>query len=175
MTRTFRREIIREKNLRFDESLWIGEDHAFVFAYTMHVKRIVSIEQVLYHYSRDNRNSLSQRNREYLPDQLLRVSAQMQEALQKADFPAPVRRYYLQTVSWSHYRSVYSACKELRKFDLLAAERRAEIREICIFYSGAGIRPKGLRTWLIALPVLGKMSRVIDEVSGHSEYCRKLI
>ena len=40
MTRSFRRRIIQEQNLRFREELQIGEDHAFIFAYTMYVKRM---------------------------------------------------------------------------------------------------------------------------------------
>lgn len=175
MTRTFRREIIRSKNLRFDETLLIGEDQTFIFAYTMYIKRMAAIDRVLYHYARENSDSLSRRSRTYLAEQLLRVSRLMQEALRQSDFPEPVHRVYRETVAWSHYRSVYSACKELRKFDLPDAERRAGIREICTTYRNAGIRPRGVRTWLIALPVLGKMSRVIDKASGHSECFRKLI
>lgn len=175
MTRSFRREIIHAQNLRFDEALWVGEDQAFIFAYTMHVKQMASIEKVLYHYSRENSNSLSRRNRTYLTDQLIRMTSLMQESLRQADFCEPVHRVYREIVSWSHYRCAYSACKELRKFGYSDTERRNEIRQICINFCGAGIAPTGFRTWLIALPVIGKMSRIIDELSGHSEYCRKLV
>ena len=74
-TKLFRREIIRTKNLRFDETLLIGEDQAFIFAYTMYVKRMAAIDRVLYHYARENSDSLSRRSRPYLTGQLLRVSA----------------------------------------------------------------------------------------------------
>ena len=175
MNRSFRREIIRERNLRFDEKLWVGEDQVFVFAYTMYVRRMASIERVLYHYARENRNSLSQRSRTYLTEQLLQVSDLMREAVQQSDYPGPVRRIYEEIVSWSHYRSAYSACKELRKFGLTDAERKIRVRRICAAFCGTGMAPSGFRSWLIALPVIGNMSGLIDWLSGHSEYCRKLL
>lgn len=175
MTRSFRREIIHAYNLRFDETLLVGEDQAFIFAYTVHIKRMASIENVLYHYSRENRNSLSQRNRAYLTEQLLQVSTLMQGALHKADFPDQVRRVYQEIVSWSHYRSAYSACKELQKFNLSSVDRRARIRKTCVRYCGTGIKPAGFQTWLIALPVVCRMSRAIDWLSRRSEYCRRLV
>lgn len=173
MTRAFRGEIIRANNLHFDETLLIGEDQTFIFAYTMHVKRMTAMDKVLYHYAVGNSDSLSRRSRPYLTGQLLRVSALMQQALDASDFPAPVRRIYQETIAWSHYRGAYSACKELRKFDLSDAERRKQIRGICKRFSGAGIAPIGLQSRLIALPVLGKMSWVIDGLSRYRESSRK--
>lgn len=175
MTRTFRRDIILSNNLRFDEALSIGEDQAFIFAYTMHVKRLASINRVLYHYSRDNGGSLSRRSRDYLTEQLLRVSQLMQTALRNSGHPEPVARIYRETIAWSHYRGVYSACKELRKFGYSSRHRRARIRRICDSFCRADIPPLGLRTWLIALPVLGRLSPLIDHLTRHSKYYKKLL
>lgn len=171
-TKLFRRAIIRERNLRFDEALLIGEDQVFIFAYTMYVKRMASIENVLYHYARENSDSLSRKNRPYLTEQLLRVSMRMQKALDQAVFPEPVRRNYQETVAWSHYRSAYSSCKELLKFALPAPERRKQIRQICDSYGKAGIVPADFRTKLIALPVNRKMTWVIDGLSRYRERTR---
>lgn len=173
MTRTFRGEIIRTEHLRFDEVLCVGEDHAFIFAYTMYVKRMAAIDRVLYKYSWENCYSLTRRKRVYLTEQLLRVSSLSQESLRRSGCPERVRRVYRETAAWSHYRSAYSACKELRKFDLSDAERRKQIRGICKRFSGAGIAPIGLQSRLIALPVIGKMSWVIDGLSRYRESSRK--
>ena len=173
MTRTFRGEIIRTEHLRFDEALCVGEDHAFIFAYTMYVKRMAAIDRVLYKYSWENGYSLTRRKRVYLTEQLLRVSSLSQESLRRSGCPERVRRVYRETAAWSHYRSAYSACKELRKFDLSDAERRKQIRGICKRFSGAGIAPIGLQSRLIALPVIGKMSWVIDGLSRYRESSRK--
>lgn len=173
MTRTFRGEIIRANNLRFDETLLIGEDQTFIFAYTMYVKRMAAMDKVLYHYAVGNSDSLSRRSRTYLADQLLRVSLRMREALEQTDFPKPVRRNYQETIAWSHYRGAYSACKELLKFDLTAPERRKQIRQICGDFGKAGIATKDFRTGLIAWPVNSKMSLVIDGLSRYRESSRK--
>lgn len=175
MTRTFRREIIRREMLRFEEALSVGEDHTFIFAYTMHVKSMVSIGEVLYRYSGENAQSLSRRSRRNLTEQMLLVSRLMRQTLEKTDYPEQIRRIYRETVSWSHYRSAYSSCKELRKFGFSVRERRSRIREICKDYCAAGISPSGIRTWLIALPVLGRMSWVLDGLTSRSEFCRRLI
>lgn len=172
-SKLFRRNIILENNLRFDENLLIGEDQAFIFAYTMHIKRIASIENVLYHYAIENRNSLSQKPRPYLTEQLLRMNLLMQDALNRSGHSGQVRQIYQEAVSWSHYRSAYSACKELNKFNLTPSERRVRIRQICSSFSKAGIPLVGLRTRVIALPVIVKMSRVIDGMSHYRENHRK--
>lgn len=173
MTKTFRRSILLRHGLRFDESLRIGEDHAFVFAYTVYVRRMISVENVIYNYSRENSNSLSRCSRPNLAEQLLRVSELMRETLRTAELPGAARRFYIKTVSWFHYHSAYSACKELRKFISSASDRRAEIRRICDLYASANIRPAGLHSHIIALPVRFRMSRLIDAMSAQREFYRK--
>lgn len=174
-TRTFRREIIQNQNLRFNENLQIGEDQAFIFAYTMHVKRMASIEKVLYNYSREISDSLSQKPRSYLTEQILLGNALMCNALENSTFPDPVRQIYRETIAWAHYRSAYSACKELLKFDYSPADRKVRIRQICDDFCKAGIKPTGFRTWLIALPVIGRMSWLIDGLSRYREYRRRQV
>ena len=175
MTKSFRREIIRRYDLRFDEALQIGEDQAFIFAYTMHIKRMASIENVLYRYGVEREESLSRKKRPYLTGQLLRANMLMHDALDRSGYSGRVRRIYRKTVAWTHYRSAYSSCKELLKFDLTDRERRIRIRQICESYRSAGIAPSGLHTWLIALPVLGKMSRLLDLMACCREHQRNKI
>lgn len=175
MTRTFRRDIIEKSGVRFDEGLLVGEDYAFVFTYTMHIKRMASVENVIYHYAIENVNSLSQRKRDYLADQLLHVSRLIRNALAQNDCSRSVRLIYRDAVAWVHYRSAYSACKELWKFDFSGAERRKRIRKVCEDFSKEKVIPAGLWSWLIALPILGRMSRMIDSMAVHSEYYRKVI
>ena len=175
MTKSFRREIIRRHGLRFDEALQIGEDQLFIFAYTMHIKRMASIKNVLYRYGVESRESLSQKKRPYLTQQLLRVNMLMQNALDRSGHCGKVRRIYRETVAWTHYRSAYSACRELLKFDLAEGERRNRICQICESYRSAGISPAGLNCWVIALPVLGKMTWLMDLLVCRREHQRKKI
>lgn len=56
----FQREIIEEHNIRFDETISIGEDFRFLLQYikAADIKEIVKYNYPLYHYSRDNQGSL---------------------------------------------------------------------------------------------------------------------
>ena len=48
--KAFRRNIIRDNYVRFNEGLSIGEDEVFCLAYALHVKSLKTINVPLYHY-----------------------------------------------------------------------------------------------------------------------------
>ena len=56
----FRTELVREHNIRFDESISIGEDTRFVLDYIKkaNIQEITLINRTLYHYMRDQAGSL---------------------------------------------------------------------------------------------------------------------
>lgn len=56
----FQREIIVNYNIHFDETISIGEDFRFLLQYIKvgNIKKIIKYNYPLYHYSRDNQNSL---------------------------------------------------------------------------------------------------------------------
>lgn len=160
--RTFKRELIQKHSLRFKTNLAVGEDQEFIFAYAMHMSSLVSSSATLYNVVLENSESLSRKRRDYLVEQLLEVNFDMFDALEKAAFTDDVRQIYRGSVVWVHYRSVYSACKELLKYDLTSKERRYRIKEICRIYNAKRIKPRGLKCRIIAFPVIHKMSRIID-------------
>lgn len=47
----YKTQIIKENNLRFNESLTINEDHIFVFQYFLHIKSIYVTDTAGYHYT----------------------------------------------------------------------------------------------------------------------------
>ena len=54
--KAFKRQIISEHNLIFDEKIHMGEDYLFVLTYLHYIKhQICWFEQKLYNYNRDNR------------------------------------------------------------------------------------------------------------------------
>jgi len=59
----FRADIVREKGVRFDESISIGEDLRFILDYIRlgDVQSVTLIDQPLYHYMRDQAGSLMYR------------------------------------------------------------------------------------------------------------------
>jgi glycosyltransferase involved in cell wall biosynthesis len=54
----FRARLIREANLRFDNSLRMCEDLLFVVEYALHCRCGIGIDEYLYFYHHDNRNSI---------------------------------------------------------------------------------------------------------------------
>ena len=165
MSKVFRRDLIRAHELKFDESLSIGEDQLFVFKYTMHVKKMASISDVLYCLVSENQESLSRKRRDYLAEQLLQVNCGMLEALDVALRSGGARKIRYNTVCWVHYRSAYSTCKELLKFDLTARERRRIIRQICAMYTIDEMKPRSLSIWIIAFPIIHRLSLVIEAMT----------
>ena len=152
-SKAFKRHIIEQYNMRFANDLAIGEDQAFIFTYAMHIRSIGSIEDHLYNVDVSDGNSLSRKARPYLTEQLMEVNRRMYAAYQAVPHAPEAAKHYEAALSWMTYRSVYSSCKELLKFDLSAKQRRQEIRKICKLYRAEHVRPVGWKCRIIALPV----------------------
>lgn len=152
-SKAFKRQIIEQHNIRFANDLAIGEDQAFIFTYAMHIRSIGSIEDHLYNVDVSDGNSLSRKARPYLTEQLMEVNRRMYAAYQAVPHAPEAAKHYETALSWMTYRSVYSSCKELLKFDLSAKQRRQEIRKICKLYRAEHVRPVGWKCRIIALPV----------------------
>ena len=152
-SKAFKRQIIERDNIRFSNDLAIGEDQAFIFTYAMHIRSIGSIEDHLYNVDVSDGNSLSRKARTYLTEQLMEVNRRMYAAYQAVPHAPEAAKHYEAALSWMTYRSVYSSCKELLKFDLSAKQRRQEIRKICKLYRAEHVRPVGWKCRIIALPV----------------------
>ena len=152
-SKAFKRHIIEQYNMCFANDLAIGEDQAFIFTYAMHIRSIGSIEDHLYNVDVSDGNSLSRKARPYLTEQLMEVNRRMYAVYQAVPHAPEAAKHYETALSWMTYRSVYSSCKELLKFDLSAKQRRQEIRKICKLYRAEHVRPVGWKCRIIALPV----------------------
>lgn len=161
-SKVFKREIIRQHGLRFDNDLSIGEDQLFIFGYAMHINSVASIDDVLYNEDISDGSSLSRKRRDYLTSQLMEVNRRMEDALRGTEHSAQARKTYEAALAWMSYRSAYSCCKELLKYDYTGKQRRREIRNICKLYRGEDIRPRDPKCRVIALPVRLGMSGVVD-------------
>lgn len=161
-SKVFKRQIIEQHNIRFANDLAIGEDQTFIFTYSLHIRAIASIEARLYNVDVSNGNSLSRKARPYLTEQLMEVNRRMYAAYRATEHSPEAAKHYEAALSWMTYRSVYSSCKELLKFDFSVKRRRQEIREICELYRAERIKPFGWKCHLIALPVQLGWSWAID-------------
>lgn len=163
-SKAFKRQIIERNNIRFSNDLAIGEDQAFIFTYAMHIRSIGSIGDHLYNVDVSDGNSLSRKARPYLTEQLMEVNRRMYAAYRVSEHSPEAARYYEVALSWMTYRSAYSCCKELLKFDFSVKQRRQEIRKICKLYCAEEIKPVGWKCRIIALPVQLGWSWAIDRL-----------
>lgn len=161
-SKAFKREIIRQHGLRFDNDLSIGEDQLFVFGYAMHINSVISINDFLYNEDISDGSSLSRKRRDYLTAQLMEGNRRMADSLRTSEHSEQARKTYEAALAWMSYRSAYSCCKELLKYDYTGKRRRQEIRKICKLYRDEKIRPRDRKCRVIALPVRLGMSSVVD-------------
>lgn len=164
LSKAFKRQIIERDNIRFSNDLAIGEDQAFIFTYAMHIRSIGSIENHLYNVDVSDGNSLSRKARPYLTEQLMEVNRRMYAAYRVSEHSPEAARYYEVALSWMTYRSAYSCCKELLKFDFSVKQRRQEIQKICKLYRAEEIKPVGWKCRIIAMPVQLGWSWAIDRL-----------
>ena len=163
-SKVFKKQIIEQYNMRFGSDLAIGEDQAFIFTYAMHIRSIGSIEDHLYNVDVSDGNSLSRKARPYLTEQLMEVNRRMYAAYQAVPHAPEAAKHYEAALSWMTYRSAYSCCKELLKFNYSAKQRRQEIRKICKLYLAEEIKPVGWKCRIIAMPVQLGWSWAIDRL-----------
>ena len=86
----------------------------------------------------------------------------MYAACRAAEHSPEVARCYEAALSWMTYRSAYSSCKELLKFEYSAKQRRQEIRRICKLYRAEKVRPVGWKCRGIALPIQLSWAFMLD-------------
>ena len=165
--KAFQRTVIERFHLRFEDRLHIGEDQLFIFEYAMHIKSLASVEETLYFVDISDQGSLSRKARPYLTEQLMEVNRRMYAAYRAAEHSPEAARYYEAALSWVTYRSAYSSCKELLKFEYSVKQRRQKIRRICKLYRAEKIRPVGWKCRVIALPVQLSWAFTLDVLTRY--------
>ncbi len=164
-TKAFRRELIEEHHLRFDERLDIGEDKVFAFAFAIFSKRIDSITAPLYCLSEDDPSSLSRKKRDTLCESILLEHRLMDNILKNSDISNDCKKYYQNALNYSFYRSAYTAVGELQKYDLSGKERRIKAKDILTAFSReTEFRAKELSCRCIAFPVNKRKAAFVDFV-----------
>lgn len=163
--KAFKTSILVSKGFQFSPNLAIGEDQLFLFTYAMHIRSIASTEKVGYFVDVSNEDSLSRKRREYLTPQLMEVNRKMYQAFGSVEHSPEAARNYKAALAWVAYRSAYSCCKELLKFEYTAKQRRQEIRRICKLYCDEGIEAIGFRCRIMSMPIRYRLAGLVDEMT----------
>lgn len=161
-TKVYLNKCIKERKLKFSDTLYIGEDQLFIVSYALGVKSFLTSSEILYNVSLLNGDSLSRKVRPDLTEQLISGHRELFKALYNAGVKDEYRERFNSAITYSFYRSAYSASKETFKLGLNKKEQRKLIKSICEEFSGEKIKPVGLKCKILSLPVRLKEGFVIQ-------------
>lgn len=155
----YRREIIEKTGLRFYEELSMGEDLTFVFTFLLSADKIERIDSRIYFADVTNKESLSRRYREKLPEQKILVYEKMLNALEKSNIKGESVK---NSLAWLHYRNAYSVVNDLTKSNLGFLERRKKLLTMCNLFNSKKVAPVGLKCKIISIPIKFKFVTMVD-------------
>ncbi len=155
----YRREIIERTGLRFYEELSMGEDLTFVFTFLLSADKFERVNSRIYFADVSNKESLSRRYREKLPEQKILVYEKMLNALEKSNIKGESVKGSL---AWLHYRNAYSVVNDLTKSDLGFWERRKKLLTMCSLFNSKMVAPVGLKCKIISIPIKLKLVTMVD-------------
>lgn len=160
--KVFLKRIIEENKIRFIEDIHICEDVAFIFHYIIHTHILSFIDSVLYYVDESSNDSLSRKKRDYLCDNVIGAYREMNDSLDSAYLDRNSFVAYRKMLSRAYYRSAYACFNEVYKYLIDKNSINLEISKICEKYKNNYIKPYGIVTTAISLPVLWKITPVIN-------------
>lgn len=163
-TKVFLKSRIDALGLRFPTDIYIGEDQLFVTVYTLGIKSFCTSSEILYNTSLLNEDSLSRKKRDDLTEQIISGHRAMFCAIDNADIPEDARNKFKTAVTYSFYRSAYSASKEILKYDVSNKEKRKRIRNVLKSFCDENISVVGIKCLILATPVKLKLSFLIEKI-----------
>lgn len=132
----FKRSIIAEHDLRFEESLYSSEDFNFSLAYSMACRTIDTYPDQLYYNDLSNQESLSRKARHDLTEQLVRGFHYAAATIQSAERSEREKQMLLTELDYLYAKCSCTCIAENFKFGRRGYFRnRTVFREICSCFS----------------------------------------
>lgn len=162
-TKAFRRDIIQVNQIRFEESLDIGEDKVFSFAYAVCITNVCCIPDILYRLYMDRSESLSRKTRNDLLASVLLEHDVLLDILGKANLAKQDKTVYNKAVQYSFYRSAYTVCrKEQARCHTNYQKNESAIRVLRMYSMKKRFQPTGAECFLVALPIRKRWKRIVN-------------
>lgn len=159
--KVFVRRIVNENHIRFNTLISVGEDSAFVFQYVLHIDTLLSYSRILYYVDESAEDSLSRKARKNLCDDLIVSYKEVENHLHNMAVNDEYKRIFLKTLSRAYYRSAYSCFLEVGRWNCSNVEKKEEIVNVCLKYRKNRIKPVGIASILLSIPVLWKLTNVV--------------
>ena len=129
--KAYRKKLLDKNNLRFCESIEIGEDWSFNVSYACNVHTFVGSRQPLYCVCEDRADSLSRKPREDLDEQLHRAIRYAEDQIENSALSAALQAELKAAVSFFELSMVYTKAKNLQRKGVGVLQRYQAICEFC--------------------------------------------
>ena len=159
--KVFKRKTVIDNKIKFNQIISVGEDSAFVFQYILHVESFQTCKPVLYYVDESAEGSLSRKKRNNLCDDLILSYKDIEKHLLDISLTDTPKKAYYSILSRAYYRSAYSCFLEISRFEYDRQKVNNEIKKVCEAYRNGNIKPIGIETRVIAVPVLWKLTFLI--------------
>ena len=112
VNKCMKNEIIQRENIRFVESIHIGEDFVFCMEYAMFCSQIDIEPKILYRYDVSDQNSLSRKYRPMLDRQMHEVYTRVSTNVRSAELPEDHRSCMMAILDYLYIKNVFSGIAE---------------------------------------------------------------
>lgn len=161
--KVYKRRIIEENSIRFQENIEVGEDRTFNIQYALNIKSFRVSEQPLYILCLENEESLSRKKRDDLDEQIEKAETHLKDILESSDLTAQEKQSFVDAINFDNLRAVYTKAKYLHRNKTPYFKRLKELNNYCKQVNDKKFTyPSGKFCTLIKLPVRLKITPLID-------------
>ena len=161
--KVYKRNIIKENNIRFLENIEVGEDRTFNIEYILNINSFRVIEKPLYVLCLENEESLSRKKRDDLDEQIVAAEEHLKRLFDTKNLSNEEKELFLKSMNFDNMRAVYTKAKYMHRNGLPLLQRLKELSKYCDNVNKQNFTyPPGKFCTLISLPVRLKLTPVID-------------
>ncbi len=161
--KVYKRKIIEENSIRFNENIEVGEDRTFNIQYALNIKSFRVLEQVLYILCLENEESLSRKKRDDLDEQIEKAENHLKGVLEKSALTTEEKQLFISAINFDNLRAVYTKAKYLHRNKTPYFKRLKELNKYCKQVNEKKFTyPSGKFCTLLRIPVSLKITPLID-------------
>lgn len=161
--KVYKRKIIEENSIRFNESIEIGEDRTFNIEYALNIKSFRVSEHPIYIPSLENEESLSRKKRDDLDEQIEKAEIYLKEILVEKNLSEEDNQKIVNAINFDNLRAVYTKAKYLHRNKIPYLKRLEELNNYCNQVNQQNFTyPSAKYCKLLQLPISLKITPLID-------------
>lgn len=136
VTKRFKRSIIIENHLTFNENMIVAEDFNFCLAYAVHCNSVKIVNDTLYYYDVSNDDSLCRKYKENLICQFPLVFETAQNTVLTVNCSSVQKKSLLQIVDWLYCQSfITCVMEEFKRPVVSVGQILKKIRFMCRYFN----------------------------------------